>query len=73
MLPLNGSRPPLTQHSLSVLARLDEDGTMPAYQINPGVINRLLREQFIEVVVRGGKPQVDITEAGRSVVARQVI
>lgn len=49
-LPLNGEKThPLTSHSLGVLRDLVRS-PMPRQEINPGVANRLLREQLVESV-----------------------
>jgi hypothetical protein len=48
--PLNGIQThPLTEHALEILRRV-QDSPMPAQEINPGVSNRLLREELIEIV-----------------------
>jgi len=50
--PLNGSKThPLTEHAWLVLVRLQRD-PLPTQEINPGVVNRLLREDFIEIQQR---------------------
>lgn len=50
LTPLNGSKThPLCEHALGILKSL-LNGPIPNYKINPGVINRLLREDLIEIV-----------------------
>lgn len=50
MKPLNGSKThPLSAHAMSVLRDLSEQ-PIPKQEINPGVINRLLRERLAELV-----------------------
>ena len=47
--PLHGTKThPLSDHARGILAQLAK-GPIPAYQINPGVINRLLREDLITI------------------------
>lgn len=49
-LPLNGTKThPLSKHALGVLDRL-KAGPIPAQEINPGVVNRLLRGDNVELV-----------------------
>lgn len=73
--PLNGTRThALSDHAqdcLALLCRYD----LPRQNLNPGVINRLLRENLIEIVSlpspfagQKGKPidHARITEAGRA-------
>ncbi len=54
MLPLNGTKThPLSAHALSVLARLASmDDGIPCQAINPGVVNRLRREDLAEIYQR---------------------
>lgn len=76
--PLNGEKThPLTAHAIGKLREL-LDGPQPACGINPGVINRFMREDLAEIVQlpspfkthSGGKiAHVQITEAGRAVLA----
>ena len=48
MLPLNGIKThPLTEHGWAALEMLAGD-PLPAQGINPGVVNRLLRENLVE-------------------------
>lgn len=50
-LPLNGKRThPLSAHALAALTDLATHGPQPSATINPGVINRLWREDLIELV-----------------------
>lgn len=50
MEPLNGTKThPLSRHAMAVLEKL-EAGPVPRQSINPGVCNRLLREQLVEEV-----------------------
>jgi hypothetical protein len=50
MLPLNGTKThPLTPASLTVLRDLST-APIPRQEINPGVANRLLRENLVESV-----------------------
>ncbi len=75
--PLNGTKThPLTAHAKSALSQLWH-GPMPRQQINPGVVNRLEREELVRNVMldspyvtsAGKKIQhLEITEAGRQIV-----
>ncbi len=74
MLPLNGTKThPLTEHAWSVLVSLALLGPEPAQETNPGVINRLERENLAERFLaptpyrtrKGNIPWLRITEAGR--------
>lgn len=48
--PLNGSKThPLSPHAKEALGRV-KSGPIPGQQINPGVINRLRRSDFIELI-----------------------
>jgi hypothetical protein len=48
--PLNGTKThPLTESALSALRRIVQ-GPTPTQEINPGVVNRLLRESLVEFV-----------------------
>lgn len=50
MTPLNGSKThPLTDHARDCLKSLDH-GPRPRQEFNPGVVNRLLREDLAAVV-----------------------
>jgi hypothetical protein len=72
--PLNGTKThPLSQAALTVLLLLEE-APVPCSKVNPGIINRLDREDLAEVVDlpspfrahRGGTcPHLQITQAGR--------
>ena len=74
LTPLNGTKThPLTKHAKDVLRYL-ADGPCPAQVINPGVINRLEREDLAErylyqtpypMGVKGKINWLRITEAGR--------
>lgn len=73
--PLNGTRThPLTEHTREVLRSLDRDGPTPRSRINPGVVNRLEREDLAKIVrlpspfkTHKGRliEHMQITEAGR--------
>lgn len=72
--PLNGTK----THPLSALARAELQGLLrgpwPRQEVNPGVVNRLLRGGFVELVdmpsiypTRKGNIQfLRITDAGRA-------
>lgn len=48
--PLNGTKThPLTMHSLAALKRLAYEGPQPRQEFNPGVCDRLLREDLVLV------------------------
>ena len=50
MRPLNGEKThPLTPHSIAALVDLSH-GPKPRQELNPGVANRLLRGELVEVV-----------------------
>jgi len=50
MLPLNGKRThPLSPLAKACLSQI-EKGPVPAQDLNPGVVNRLLREGTVELV-----------------------
>lgn len=76
--PLNGSKTrPLSQHAFDVLASLTA-GPQPTQTINPGVIDRLLREDLIEIaqlpspyVSHNGRPisHAKATAGGHMIVA----
>jgi hypothetical protein len=78
--PLNGTKTrPLSPHALDVL-RMLLNGATPRQEINAGVINRLQRESLIETIGRQSPYKthrgrlidfVEITEAGRAVLARE--
>lgn len=74
MLPLNGTKThPLTDHARAALRRL-RAGPLPRQEFNPGVINRLLREDLIECRMGpspyktriGEREYAHITDAGRA-------
>ncbi len=76
MTPLNGTKThPLTPLGLAALRRLVEH-PIPKWQMNPGQVNRLLREKLAEVVTLPIKfkhgvrtiPCVQITDAGREAI-----
>jgi len=49
--PLNGTKThPLSEHARSAIKSLAH-GPSPACEFNPGVVDRLLRESYIELVV----------------------
>jgi len=71
----NGTKThPLSEHALAALKRVARE-PLPSSEINPGVVNRLLRDSFVEDV-RLPSPfkshkgalisHLQITEAGRS-------
>ena len=72
--PLNGVKThPLSEHALASLDDL-QAGPRPAAQFNPGVVNRLMREDLVEVVdlpspfkTHKGRaiPHLRITDSGR--------
>jgi hypothetical protein len=76
--PLNGEKThPLSSHAIGKLREL-LTGPQPACGINPGVINRYMREDLAEIVqlpspfkTHNGNAiaHVQITEAGRAVLA----
>lgn len=76
MTPLNGTRThPLSEAALDALRSLDSDGPAPTQQFNPGVVDRLLREELVRIVDRPspykthkGRPiaHLEIAEAGRA-------
>ena len=71
-VPLNGTKThPLSQHALGVLQRLSRY-PIPRSEINPGVIDRLSREDLIELKqehegISGWRLCAHITDAGRAV------
>jgi hypothetical protein len=74
VLPLNGTKThPLTDHARKVLRDLSS-GPLPRQALNPGVINRLLREDLIECRMGpspyktkpGEREYAHITDAGRA-------
>lgn len=78
MKPLNGEQThPLRPAALRVLQQL-EQRAIPCYQVNPSVVDRLLREGLVEVVelpFRYGKKMLPkrhlrITQEGRAAGAR---
>jgi hypothetical protein len=78
-LPLNGTKThPLSEHAKEVLRSLARFN-LPAHRINPGVRDRLGREELIEIreirssnnkSLMGGTNWVFITDAGRALVER---
>ena len=74
MTPLNGTKThPLTAHALAELRDL-ANKPCPRQAVNPGVANRLLREELVESVMlpspfktHAGKPleHLRITDTGR--------
>ena len=76
ILPLNGTKThPLSVHALGKLREIARAPT-PTADVNPGVVNRLLREQLVEPVMlpspfkthKGGDCEhLKITLAGREV------
>ncbi len=68
--PLNGTKThPLTQHAFDVLEALGVRGAKPSQEVNPGVVNRLMREGFVELV---DKPSPYKTHKGRSIPYLQI-
>lgn len=75
MRPLNGTKThPLSKHALDQLASIGR-GATPCSDVNPGVIDRLLREALVEIVQlpspfvwHRGKliNHLQITDAGRA-------
>ncbi len=74
MPPLNSSpTPPLTEHGLRVLDLLAQE-SVPAQMLNPGVVNRLVRENLAELYLapnpyrtrRGDISWLRITPSGRT-------
>lgn len=62
--PLNGTRThPLTDHAVEVMGTL-KTRAVPAQEINPGVLNRLLREQLIDLI---DKPSPYKTHRGQPI------
>lgn len=79
--PLNGSKThPLSAHALSVLRDLLHQ-PLPRQRLNPGVVNRLLREALVEstnlpspfATHKGGTCEhLRITDAGRDAITMAV-
>jgi hypothetical protein len=75
MKPLNGEKThPLTDHAIGVLREL-RLSPIPRFRLNPGVVNRLLRESLVEHVWASNDKSrnvtkeieyIRITDAGRS-------
>jgi hypothetical protein len=67
--PLNGTKThPLSKHAKGVLADLAK-GPISSFLINPGVRNRLCRENLAEETTgRSGRRQYVITDAGRAAI-----
>lgn len=62
--PLNGTKThPLSEHALDEL-RVLARGPRPASEINPGVVNRLLRGELVELVVL---PSPYVKHKGRNI------
>lgn len=72
MRPLNGSKThPLKPASLAILREL-ADHAMPAFEINPGIRDRLTREGLAEeYAAKIGRSYYRITDAGRKALAEQ--
>lgn len=76
--PLNGAKThPLSDHAKEMLRRI-ADAPIPRAEVNPGVVNRLLRDSLVEVVMlpspyktHGGRliEYLKIVYAGRVAVA----
>jgi hypothetical protein len=76
--PLNGTKThPLSEHAIAELRNL-ATAPEPTTGVNPGVVNRLMRENFAEIVelpspfkTHKGRPipYLRITEAGREKLA----
>jgi len=48
--PLNGTKThPLSKHAVEAIHRIRHEGTVLCTAFNPGVVNRLLREENIEL------------------------
>lgn len=77
MIPLHGVKThPLTAHALKILAECAKV-PMPSHEVNPGTVDRLLREDLVEIVSLPGSgkvvrqiPHLQITDAGRQVLTR---
>ena len=74
MNPLNGTRThPLSRTAMEILASIARSPA-PRQSINPGVVNRLLREDLVEMVdlpspyktVKGLVSHLRVTAAGRA-------
>jgi hypothetical protein len=80
MKPLNGAKThPLSEHARQLLAEI-ANTPLAAHAVNPGVTNRLLRENAVELVSmaspfkshKGGKCQfLCITDIGRRIVREE--
>lgn len=78
--PLHGAKThPLSKHALARLADIGE-APVPTFSVNPGVGNRLIRENLVRIVrlpspfkLDHGKPRdhYQITAAGRERLARE--
>lgn len=70
MTPLNGTKThPLKPATIEVLRSLRDHGRIECYRVNPGSIDRLLREDLATINdVAGGVAGrfLSITEAGKS-------
>ena len=77
--PLNGTKThPLTPHATGVLREISQ-APQPQQAVNPGVVNRLLRESLVELVQlpspykkhKGSEIAfLQITAAGRAALSR---
>jgi len=77
--PLNGTKThPLSDFAREVLRSLCVSAK-PCQQVNPGVVNRLMRENLIEIVqlpspykkTKGNISHMKITKAGRAAIDKQ--
>ena len=69
--PLHGTKThPLTKHAKGVLANLHKWGLQPRSEVNPGCVDRLTREDLVEIVTlpQGRIQYLRITEAGRKAI-----
>lgn len=80
LAPLNGTKThPLSAHAIAELKDIALR-PVPCCSVNPGVQNRLRREQLVEIVAlpspfkthKGGNaPHLQITQAGRDRLAKE--
>lgn len=76
MKPLNGEKThPISAHALAELRHINRE-PVPSSAVNPGVHNRLLREELVKVVMlpspfvthKGRRvAHLEITDAGRAI------
>lgn len=72
--PLNGTKThPLSKHAVYALRRLANEGPTPRQEFNPGVVNRLVREDLAKMeqrpspyrTVRGNVSFLVLTNSGK--------